>query len=250
MLDANWITHTQFLMSHDVPVPPPEDLKCNKLVCLSDWHLSSWNLVDNSIAEIIGNGVDLRLFDGAELTRNENVLLWTSNPDRGLPLAAKIFSEHILPRWPELELHVYGRSSVYGWPAEMEGPYIPRVEHLDNVFIHEPLNKAGLAKALREAWAWFYPTYWGETYCIAALEAQAAGTPCITVPLGALDETVKGGILSYDFVNSISQLRNKNRWNKLSAAGKEFAADKDWDDRADQWIEMIKAHMPPGVPGV
>jgi glycosyltransferase involved in cell wall biosynthesis len=117
-------------------------------------------------------------------------------------------------------------------------------------FIHEPLNKAGLAKALREAWAWFYPTYWGETYCIAALEAQAAGTPCITVPLGALDETVKGGILSYDFVNSISQLRNKNRWNKLSAAGKEFAADKDWDDRADQWIEMIKAHMPPGVPGV
>jgi glycosyltransferase involved in cell wall biosynthesis len=224
------------------PGPIADGIRANKVVCLSEFHADAWRLPREVVA-IIGNGVDLALYWGSEtMPRDENRVLWTANPDRGLPLAAKIFVEEILPRWPDLELHVYGRSSVYGWPPENEGPFIPRIEHLRNshIVMHDPLTKAGLANELRRAWAWFYPTWWPETYCIAALEAQAAGCPVIASPYAALNETVEGGILTYDFVNAFSQLRNKNRWEKLSEAGKEHAKARDWSNRADQWIALIE----------
>jgi glycosyltransferase involved in cell wall biosynthesis len=227
--------------THDVSPGATPPLKAHKVVCLSEFHAGTWHFPPGSY-EIIGDGVDLSLFRGTELTRNENILVWTSNPDRGAALAAKIFVEEILPRWPDLQMHFFGRAAVYGWPPEMEGPYLPREEHLveGHVFVHDPLTKAGLAKMLREAWAWFYPTYWPETYCIAALEAQAAGTPVVCSRYGALMETVKGGIVTYDFVNAISQLRNKSRWKKLSELGKETAQGKDWDDRAKEWVTLIE----------
>ena len=233
-----WNAQTILFWSHDLPAGPVS-LKCHGSVFLTEFHSRHWQ-VPPDVGYIVGDGVDLSLFAGTEPIRNENVLLWTSNPDRGLALAAKIFNEHLRPKWPDLELHVYGRSSVYGWPPENEGPFVPRREHEENVFLHEPLTKAGLAKALREAWAVFYPTYWPETYCIATLEAQAAGTPVIASPYGALVETVEGGILTYDFPNAVSQLRNKNRWEKLSKLGQEHASTRDWDHRAEEWLKVIE----------
>lgn len=214
------------------------------LVGLTEFHVRHWNVPPDH-TRIIGNGVDTSLFAGPEIPRDENKLVWTSNPERGLPIAARIFQE-IRKRWPDLELHIYGRSAVYGWgpgDAGDEWPYLPREEHMENVFLHEPLNKSGLAKVLREAWAWYYPSWWPETYCIAALEAQAAGTPVISVPEGGLVETVKGGVLTYDFLNAVSQLRNKARYQKLSEAGKQFALALDWDVRADQWLKVINDHF-------
>jgi glycosyltransferase involved in cell wall biosynthesis len=75
---------------------------------------------------------------------------------------------------------------------------------------------------------------------MAALEAQSVGTPVIASPYGGLLETVKGGILSYDFLNAVSQLRNKRRWEKLSVAGIEFARENTWSRVADKWLEEAK----------
>jgi glycosyltransferase involved in cell wall biosynthesis len=72
------------------------------------------------------------------------------------------------------------------------------------------------------------------------LEAQAAGAPVICPPLAALPETIKGGILTHDFLNAISQLRNKKRWDKLSQAGIEWAEQNTWDIRADQWVHLAE----------
>ena len=74
---------------------------------------------------------------------------------------------------------------------------------------------------------------------MAALEAQAAGTPVITSTIGALAETVKGGICTNDFVNAVSQLRNVGRWRKLSAAGKAQAQEFSWAAIAAQWEMQI-----------
>lgn len=234
---APWQTKYRFLWLHDMPYQPPVAPSVDKVVCISNFQSRAWGFHPDESA-IIGNGVDLSLFNqSAQPNRNPNKVIWTSNPDRGLPIACKIFQE-IRKRWPDLELHVYGRSSVYGWPAANEQPFLPRPWELENVFMHDPLTKRALAQELLSSWAWFYPTFWPETYCISALEAQAAGTPIISVPWGALPETVEGGILSYDFLNSFSQIRNKRRWDKLSEAGVACAADKDWSNRADQWLEI------------
>lgn len=235
---VSWNTQVKTMWFHDMYYGDWRNFFVNLAVYLTEFQRASWGMTeDNSV--LIGNGVDLSLFRG-KVERSENKLVWISNPDRGLALAAKIFQE-IRKRWPFLELHVYGRASVYGWGPEAEGPFLPRPEHMENVFLHEPAKKSVLARALQEAWAMFYPTYWPETYCIAALEAQAAGCPVIAPPFGALTETVKGGILTYDFLNAVSQLRNKGRWEDLSAAGIEFAARNSWDHRANEWRGLIEA---------
>ena len=238
VLTWDWQVGSRFFWTHDTP-HTANKIYADKAVFLTEFHTQTWQLSDKNFVRIIGNGVDMSLFLGPEIERDSNKLIWTSNPDRGLPIAAKIFQK-IRNSWPDLELHVYGRAAVYGWEPEYEAPYLPRPKHMENVFIHEPLNKAALAVALRESWAWFYPTFWPETYCIAALEAQAAGTPCVTVPYGGLNETVRGGVLQFDFKNAISQLRNKSKWQKESHEGLAFAKTRDYSLVADEWLAMFE----------
>ena len=233
------------LWLHDMPHPNmPPTLPVHLAVFLTKYHRDSWGAGEQDSVEVIGDGVDLTLFSGME-ERSDTDLVWISNPDRGLYIACKIFREQILPRWPELRLVVYGRSAVYGWPGEVERPYLPPPEWLEDghIILKEPLAKLALARELMRAWAMFYPTHWPETFCMAALEAQAAGLPVITSPLGALPETVKGGICTNDFVNAVSQLRNVSRWRKLSKLGKEQAQLFSWAAIAAQWEMHITNRM-------
>jgi len=242
-----WKWKAGFFWAHDLPNDQIAELRCSRVVMLTKYQAALWRISSEHVA-YIGDGVDLDLFkcNGTGVDkRDPNKLVWISNPDRGLVLAARIFQE-LRKRWPDLELHVYGRAAIYGWADEIEAPYLPRDEDMENVFMHDSLPRYALAAELRSAWAVFYPTYWPETFCMATLEAQATGTPIICPPFGALTETVKGGILTYDFLNAVSQLRNKQRWNKLSKAGVEWAEQNSWNIRAKEWLslaeEVIDAH--------
>lgn len=235
----NWGWKAGFFWAHDLPTGELVELRCSKAVMLSQYQAARW-ATDPEYTVLIGDGVDLDVFrNGGDSERDPNKLIWASNPDRGLAVAARIFQE-VRKRWPDLELHVYGRSAVYGWTDDTEAPFLPREEDMENVIMHEPLPRYSLAAELRSAHAVFYPTFWPETYCMAALEAQAAGTPVICPPLAALTETVKGGILTHDFLNAMSQLRNKKRWEKLSEAGREWAEQNSWTIRAKQWIHLAE----------
>lgn len=229
------------LWLHDMPQPiNVSGIPCDDVVCISKFQRDAWGFrEEDPSVHVIGDGVDLTLFTGRE-DRRENQLLWISNPDRGLYIACEVFRNQILPRWPEMEFHVYGRYSVYGWPAAAERWFLPPPSWLGkNIFLHDPLPSLGIARELMRSWALFYPTFWPEVFCMAALEAQAAGTPVISSPIAALPETIMGGILTNDLVNAVSQLRNKNRWKKLSKTGKEFAATHDWALLAERWEKEV-----------
>lgn len=236
-LSYRWNTNVKLYWLHDMP-GQRDPIPAHKVICVSQVQSDAWGLIPEHV-EIIGNGIDPNVFNPGSDERDINKVLWTSNPDRGLWIAAKIFQE-VRKRWPDLELHVYGRAGVYGWGPEMEQAYMPMEEHMENVFIHDPLPRYALATELKKAWAWFYPTYWPETYCISALEAQACGTPVIASPLAALNETVKGGILTYDYLNAFSQIRNQRRWQKLSREGVTHGTNSTWEIRAQKWIEVAK----------
>lgn len=234
----------KILWMHDLAPLPTNGLPCHKVVMLSDFHAMYYGLTPLDLPEFVnieGDGVDLTLAAGFE--DREPTLLWASNPNRGLWIASKIFVDEILPRWPDLVFKVYGSSQVYGWPKEVDIPYMPPDAVMErangHIQICEPLPRLALVREMMKAFALFYPSHWPESYCMVTLEAQAAGTPVIASPYGALPYTVKGGILTNDFVNAVSQLRNHNRWTKLSEAGKEYAADHSWAMVAARWESNI-----------
>lgn len=237
---------TRVLWVHDVPPQVPVNIPADLIVALSRFQAHAWQLYDGWPEDrllICGDGVTATNFAGFEV-RDENKLIWTSNPDRGLYIAAKIFREQVHPRWPDLRLVVYGSYGVYGWPKEQERPFQPPIEWQDEGWLEmqEPLPHLALARELMGSFAMWYPTWWPETFCMAALESQMAGTPVITTNVGALPETIIGGIVCHttdELVNAVSQLRNANRWNKLSEAGKEFAQGHSWPEIAAAWERAI-----------
>lgn len=231
ILSQPWQTGKRYLWSHDMPYDTLE-VYADALVYVSEYQMRAYQIEGH----VIGNGIDPKIFRPVPVERDENVLIWASNPDRGLPVAAKIFQE-LRKRWPDLELHVYGRHSVYGWQGQ-EAIYLPNENDMQNVYLHESLPRYKLAKQLQKAFALFYPTFWPETFCITALEAEACGTPVITSPVGAMPELIKGGIISEDYVNAFSQLRNKSKYAKLSELGVTRGKNSTWAYRAQQWLEL------------
>lgn len=200
---------------------------------------------------VVPNGIDPALFRAPAvpqqktikfLTRDSDVTLaWTSNPERGLWYAGEVL-QRVRKKYPKAELHVYGRNGVYGWDAACEHNYHP--DDMHGVILHQPLPKHELAYALAtHADLWVYPTWWPETYSIAAVEAQAAGVPVVTTKLGALAQTAAAGVLvegtpeTSDYIDHFTDevmdlLSNPVRREVLRAQGLEFAETQTWSAAA------------------
>ncbi|KAB2917034.1 MAG: glycosyltransferase family 4 protein [Hyphomicrobiaceae bacterium] len=63
-----------------------------------------------------------------------------------------------------------------------------------SIVLHPRLTKADLARSYESAAAMVCPGSPGETFCLAAAEAQCAGLPVITLGTGALAERVQHGV--------------------------------------------------------
>ena len=224
------------LMNVDDAPRTPQD--CDVVLALSRFHSRSF---PGRQLALIHNGIDPELFKdikaGNWKERQLGKMAWTSNFDRGLFPAIRIFQK-MRTRWPQLELHVYGGMDVYGWGKEREPLYVP-VDR-DGVTFHGSLPKRELAQELATCWAWWYPTWWPETYCIAGLEAQAAGTPCITVPVGALTETVHACKPSYALADTIEHLMYRPTWEGESKRAATLAKRRTWDSVAEGVMKVVE----------
>lgn len=203
-------TERLVLWMHDTDagdrLTPERAARFHSIVVLTDWHRGFMQerypfLRDDQMV-VIGNGVDLSRFT-EPVERKPYKVVYSSSPDRGLD----IILEHIWPKVTEVvhgaELHVY-----YGWDSFDRASDIPGWEHLKqfkakmerlildnkNVVQHGRVSQDRLAKEMQEAKIWLYPTYFPETYCITAVEAQLAGAVPITNRFAGLSETVKSGI--------------------------------------------------------
>jgi len=138
----------------------------------------------------------------AEVHKDPNRIIHISRPERGL--------DPLLEMWPLLKfhrpqatLHLCRYSSMYdadGW-GEVCARFDRRVQEVNRqiggiTYLGE-LGKADLYRAIAEAAVMWYPGVptFAETSCIAAIEAQANGTPFVGSLKGALPETVPSGIL-------------------------------------------------------
>ena len=189
--------------------------KIDSILVLSKWHRDHMRqkyALDVDRLTIIGNGIVPERFDedfflqkpiaiGPDSLTTERAresrAIYSSSADRGL--------EQALTYWPEIrkrtgaELHVF-----YGWENFdlMGGPKdfkkkIMDLAKQDGVVWCGRVPQDELAKEMMKAKVLFYPGPhpFDETFCITALEAQAAGCVPVTRDNGALPETNKHGIV-------------------------------------------------------
>lgn len=186
-------------------------LRIDRFLCLSEWHrdffLKTYRFVHPRQVLVTRNGIDLSLYEQAASERAPHRIIASSSPDRYLRSALTCMPA-IRARVPEAELHVY-----YGfdnWKKHPDPQQVAAAEQLERdmlategVVYHGRVSEAELARAQLAAGVWGYSTWFSETACLTAMQAQAAGLRIVTSPIAALNETVgaRGTMIQGDWMS-------------------------------------------------
>lgn len=186
-------------------------------------------------------------------------LFWGSSYDRGLDQLLNMWPI-IKQKFPEAELHIF-----YGWDLFVAG-YKDNPERLawkdridkqmqqPGIAHHGRVSKTELAKWRKYCGIWAYPTDFGETCCITALECQKDGCVPVAISKAALKETVGSGILVegdiYDketqvkFLQELLKLMgDEELWKQEQLKGQEFAQQFSWDKIAQRWAKEFDGNQ-------
>lgn len=168
------------------------------IVCVSEYqraHLQRRFMLEPASTTVIGNGLTpafAGLFASArELAtrkRPPGVAVYTSTPFRGLDLLFDVMG--MAPRG--ITLRVFSGMGVYQRDDRAFEPLLARGRSLPGVDVVGAVAQPRLAKELARASILAYPCSFAETFCIAAIEAIAAGLDIVTTNLGALPSTCAG----------------------------------------------------------
>jgi len=118
-------------------------------------------------------------------------LIFTSTPWRGLNVMLAAMQ---LVKNPLIHLDVYSSTEVYGanFKKQNDSQFVGLYEQarqLKNVTYIGYKPNEYIKENLKNYHMFTYPNIWEETFCIALLEAMAAGLYCVTTNFGALFET-------------------------------------------------------------
>jgi len=251
---------------HDVHCGPAlthtRALRIDKFLALSEWHKSFFLGVHKFVHPdqmiVTRNGIDLKRFD-QEVSRNPHKAVYSSSPDRGLEVAIKVWPI-IRERVPDAELHVFygfktwevsaqGNPDQQGLIVHIKGMLEAAKNH--GVIYRDRIDQQELAREFLSSGVWAYPTWFSETSCITAMEAQAAGLRVITSPIAALNETVglRGKLIPGDwlsneyqakFINAVVEEMNKTGDDDRKQLQEYARRNFGWDSLADDWDKMLK----------
>jgi len=246
-------------------------LRLDRILCLSQWHrdtfLSAYPFVHPDQVLVTRNGIDLSRFS-KQVVRNPHRMIFSSSPDRGLQTAMTAMP-HIRKRVPDAELHVFYGFKNWETVAQSSGNHdqlaIIRLlrgmieegkQH--GVHFHDRVDQDRLAHEFLQSGVWGYPTWFTETSCITAMEAQAAGLRIVTSPVAALNETVgprgrmiPGDWLSPDYlsqyvdavVDAMQRPGDQDRADQAAYAAANFGLDSlalDWDAMLHRVISEVE----------
>lgn len=142
------------------------------------------------------NGLDLELIARSTrgVERVPGLVTYVSRPERGLKLLLKYIWPRLKEAEPDLRLALCGyqvKDTKLHASIEKEYAEIDElISHSKGVEVMGGLAKETYYRHLASCQALLYPCTFPEISCIAALEAQAVGTPIITSNSYALKETI------------------------------------------------------------
>ena len=263
-----WWAHDLALKRHGAAFNQ-QTWNLNGVLCVSEFHrqqLASVYGLRPDAVHVVPNGVDRDLFGaGAAVSQQTEqkqagrILVYTSRPERGLEhLVGGVdgvpgIMERLHRADPTLQLRVCAYDNVAPELAGYYGLLGERCRALPNVQWLGALSKRELAGLLGSAWLHVYPTTFEEVSCIAAMEAQCAGTPTLTSPVAALPETLRdagaawvpldgaGQVDRAAFAQAILDLRDDPvRWQALHAAARSAAPRYEWTHAADAVERVVE----------
>ncbi len=260
----------KILWMHDVNIGPrlyPFVDRIDKVVGLTNWHVNHMRKLYDlewSKMAIIPNGIELELFDLDKRPDFDGELrfIWSSSPDRGLGTLIALWPL-IQSLYPESRLDIF-----YGWNIinkilrRGQNPYLAGLKknilgNIDtlggeaaNIYQHGRVPQHELAEWQLKAHIWPYPTEFMETFCITAVEMQAAGVIPVASDLAALQEVVankellvKGWPLNTDYqkrwIKTLRETVEGNQQDALQASGRAFAEQITWDHAFTQWSDLF-----------
>lgn len=173
--------------------------------------LSKWQREHLGLGTITANGINPEYFKQTPPPWDQRTprAIYSSSPDRGLDL--------VLEAWPDVRKRVEGAELVYCYSSvydetASQRPDLKEFRDRVNKLADQPgvvnlgaLSHPDLASAMAACRAWVHPSWWSpggqpfhETYCIGAIEAQAAGCVPVMAPWGALKERNLGEARWFD----------------------------------------------------
>ncbi len=181
------------------------------------------------------------------------VMVFTSNPLRGLDWLLDLWVACIRPAVPAAELHLYSGAATYGGDPRLAGraaPVLARAAALHGHGVRQcpPLARPALAERLAAARLMLYRGDMGETFCLALAEAQAMGLPCVVTPLGAVAERVEHGhtgvVARTDAEAAAAAIRlltDDAAWSAMHAHALARGPGPDWDAVAARFEALVEA---------
>jgi len=219
----------------------------------------------DELYHVTRNGIDLELIDSVpEQERDRYKIMFTSRPERGLDIMLREVLPRILAKEPKAQLYISRYDDVATLPlyeecVRMTAQFGDRVVNLGN------LGKMELYKHYKQARIFAYSSVFEEVSCLTYSEFTACRGVFIGPWKGAVPETAGDtGILIRDdgsigrvgdplddgfgpvsakFCDRMADeivdlIRNDERWERLSKAGRKRAETRTWDAVADDWIAL------------
>jgi glycosyltransferase involved in cell wall biosynthesis len=191
-----------------------------------------------------------------EFMNNQHWLFWGSSYDRGLQHLLRMWPE-VIKAYPDAQLHVF-----YGWNMFVKGysdnpermKWMDKMNELmkqEGITHHGRVSKTELTEWQKKCGIFAYPTHFGETNCITALDSQRWGcVPCV-IDYAGLRETVGAGIkvegdiydddVYQEYLKQLIHLMGDEKlWKSEQLKGIEFAKDYHWIKIAHQWVKHFK----------
>lgn len=269
LLDGGFSWRAAYVWCHDIHCGAGADvktalLKADAVLALSRWHKQhlhdTYKFLGDEHVIATRNGIATGRF-GRQPRKEGNKLIYASSPDRGVERLLELFPR-IRSVIPNAELEIYygfetwrSMCQHYGDRAGLDKiAYYERLlttDAPDGVKYMGRIGQQPLAEAYSRAKIWAYPTWFSETSCISAMEAQAAGCVPVTSAVAALEETVRHGFLlrgadssreyADEFVSTVVRLlQDETERESYANAGRQWAMNNlGWDLLARDWESMF-----------
>ena len=236
-----------YLMAHDIYIMDSTEQRkiyisrrnydiFDKVVCLSETAQQAIKEYNRFPAEklvgIIPNGINLNDFNDLYTGQRDNVLLWSSRPERGMDILLKELCPEIRKEVRDFEVHVCSydvvKESEYNFP---------------NVKFLGKLNKHDLYDEMSHHKTWFYPGVFNETFCISAIENVMCNCDIVAPLTYGLATTFKYFSpigMKYEFEGYYQKQRTQNYKNAFEEAKDRIIRSfKEYDDPKSDMIRQI-----------